>query len=39
LRDAGLVNHEREGKFIFYSLNYNKLDHISQAVKNFLDTQ
>ena len=39
LRDAGLVNSEREGKFIFYSLNYTKIDHIGKSVKNFLDTQ
>lgn len=39
LREAGLVRTEREGKFIFYTLNYEKIDQINEAVKHYLSTE
>ncbi len=36
LRDAGLVLTIRSGKFIFYSLNHDNMDTISDAVQTFL---
>ena len=32
LRRAGVVQTEREGKFIFYSLNHDRLDQISELI-------
>lgn len=32
LRNAGVVQTERNGKFIFYSLDKSRLDHISHVV-------
>ena len=34
LRKAGVVQTERNGKFIFYSLNKNRLGHISDIVED-----
>jgi DNA-binding transcriptional ArsR family regulator len=30
LRKAGFVNTERDGKFIFYSVNYDRLKHVQR---------
>lgn len=34
LRRAGVVNTERQGKFIFYSLNHDRIAEISQLVED-----
>jgi len=39
LRNAGLVNTEREGKFIHYHINYNKVSDVLGAVGNFLEAE
>ncbi len=36
LRKAGIVNTERDGKFIFYTVNYSRIDEISQFVKDLV---
>ena len=36
LRMAGLVNTEREGKFIHYSINYEKIGSAMHAIRKFL---
>ena len=36
LRLAGLVTTERDGKFIHYSINYDKLDLVVNAIKRFI---
>lgn len=36
LREEQLVNSERDGKFIFYTVNYTKLENIVAAVNHFL---
>lgn len=36
LRRAGVVNTEREGKFIHYSVNYDRLKHIQHVVNDML---
>lgn len=36
LRSAGLVETERNGKFIYYSLRYGKLINTKEAVERFL---
>ncbi|MFK7808485.1 MAG: ArsR/SmtB family transcription factor [Saprospiraceae bacterium] len=36
LRSTGIVNTERDGKFIHYSLNYPKLSSVLKAVDTFL---
>lgn len=35
LRDADLVTTRRDGKFIYYSLNYPKIEKVTAAVKRF----
>ena len=37
LRLAGLVDTERDGKYIHYSLNYEKIGGTDEAVKRFLE--
>jgi DNA-binding transcriptional ArsR family regulator len=37
LRLAGLVNTERDGKFIHYSINYDKIANTVGAINHFLD--
>lgn len=39
LRKAGIVNTEREGKFIHYHINYNKVSGVLGAVNNFLEAE
>ena len=36
LRKASIVNTERDGKFIFYTVNYKRIDEISQFVKDLV---
>ena len=36
LRKAGIVNTDRDGKFIFYTVNYNRIDEIDEFVKNLV---
>lgn len=36
LRQAGLVNTKREGKFIFYSLNYKTIEQANTAIGKYL---
>ena len=35
LRNADLVNTRREGKFIYYSLNYDKIDQVNNCIIDF----
>jgi DNA-binding transcriptional ArsR family regulator len=39
LRDAALVQTSRDGKFIFYSLNYPKIEQIHGSVQEFLKAE
>ena len=36
LRKAGFVTTERDGKFIYYSVNYNRLDQIHRLTESLL---
>lgn len=36
LRTAGFVNTEREGRFIFYSVNYQKIKQINQIAEQLI---
>ncbi len=36
LRKAGIVNTEREGKFIFYLVNYKRLEDINKIVNDLV---
>ena len=36
LRKAGIVTTERDGKFIFYTVNYKRIDEISHFVKELV---
>ncbi len=36
LRKAGIVTTEREGKFIYYIVNYNRLEEISKIVNDLV---
>ncbi len=38
LRRANLVKTHRDGKFIFYSINYPRIRHINSIVKQLLET-
>lgn len=35
LRDANLVNADRDGKFIYYSINYDKMEQIVGSVDKY----
>jgi DNA-binding transcriptional ArsR family regulator len=37
LRNAGIVLTIREGKFIHYTLNYNKIAHVVKSINSFLE--
>lgn len=37
LRDAGLVNTIRDGKYIHYTVNYDKVSHVVNSVDGFLE--
>ncbi|GAB1396156.1 MAG TPA: metalloregulator ArsR/SmtB family transcription factor [Saprospiraceae bacterium] len=39
LRDAGILETKRTGKYIFYSLNYPRIENSVIAVNNFLAKQ
>jgi len=36
LRRAGVVQTERDGKYIYYLINYERLDHINSVVNDLL---
>jgi DNA-binding transcriptional ArsR family regulator len=36
LRTAGIVKTEREGKFVYYKLNHERISQIDSATKQFL---
>lgn len=38
LRDAGIVDFERDGKYVHYSLNYDVVEKASNAVSTFMKT-
>ena len=37
LRNVDLVETKREGKFIYYSLNYDKIEQVNNAIKDFTE--
>ncbi len=37
MRKAGVLNASRDGKFVFYSIDYDIVARISKAVRNFID--
>ncbi|HKK75713.1 MAG TPA: metalloregulator ArsR/SmtB family transcription factor [Saprospiraceae bacterium] len=37
LRNAGIVETKRDGKYIFYSINYDKVKSAMEAINTFLD--
>lgn len=37
LRNADLVHTKRKGKFIFYSVNYDKIEQVNYAITDFAD--
>jgi DNA-binding transcriptional ArsR family regulator len=37
LRKAGFVKTDRDGKFIYYSVNINRMQELNQFVKQLLD--
>ena len=39
MRDAGVVNAQKEGKYMFYSIDYSKVDRAVTAVNRFLDNK
>ncbi|MCB0637399.1 MAG: helix-turn-helix transcriptional regulator [Lewinella sp.] len=39
LRLAGLVDTEREGKFVLYAIDYDKLGSAVDAIKSFLENE
>ncbi len=38
LRQAGIVDTEREGKFIYYNIDYKKIEDTLHAIDVFMDT-
>ncbi|MEO7445141.1 MAG: metalloregulator ArsR/SmtB family transcription factor [Ferruginibacter sp.] len=36
LRRAGIVNTQRDGKFIFYTVNYNRIEEINQLAEGLI---
>jgi len=36
LRKAGIVSTQRDGKFIFYTINFSRIEAINEFVKNLL---
>ncbi len=39
LRNAGIVSTKREGKFIYYHINYDKVDNVMNVVRLFLEEE
>jgi len=39
LRNADLVETTRDGKFIYYSVNYEKIKSVNTAIASFLDKE
>lgn len=39
LKTAGVVSSEKEGKFMFYSINYSVIDRVNNAMINFLNAE
>lgn len=39
LRSADIVHTERDGKYIHYKVNYEKMERVLNAVNNFLDAE
>ncbi len=39
LRNAGIVETIREGKFIHYTINYSKIAHVVKSINGFLDKE
>lgn len=39
LRNAGIVTTQREGKFIYYHINYDKVDDVMVYVRKFLEEE
>ena len=37
LRKAGIVSTERDGKFIFYTINFSRIEEINEFVKNLVE--
>ncbi len=37
LRNVGLVSTKREGKFIFYTLNYDRMEEVIGTINDFTD--
>ncbi|CAN5263077.1 hypothetical protein BH09BAC2_BH09BAC2_00950 [soil metagenome] len=38
LRKAGIVKTQRDGKFIYYAINYTRVQHIENCIKSFITT-
>lgn len=39
LRLADIVETKREGKFIYYTINYDRLAYVNEVVKEFLENE
>lgn len=39
LKSAGVVNSEKEGKFMFYSINYPIIERVNTSMINFLNAE
>ena len=39
LRNAGIVDTIREGKFIHYTINYDKIAHVVKSINGFLEKE
>ena len=39
LKSAGVVSAEKDGKYMFYSINYPIIDKVNKAMTNFLTTE
>ncbi|MBK9458486.1 MAG: helix-turn-helix transcriptional regulator [Chitinophagales bacterium] len=37
MRNADLVEAKRDGKFIYYSLNYDKINHVNKSINSFVE--
>jgi DNA-binding transcriptional ArsR family regulator len=39
LRKAGIVSTERDGKFVFYTINYSRIEDINGFIKNLVENK